>query len=87
MIKFVRFDKTKLRIEVDTGIRVDKSTFNFTFGNLTYQANAELMRQHLQDALGDLFKKAREASYNEGWKDAKAKRRKRKWFSISQKTE
>ena len=42
---------------------------------------AEVMGNHLRQMLETTMTKIREANYEKGWRDAKAKRRKKNWFS------
>ena len=70
---------TKVRIEVDTGIPVERSVLIFEI-NEDYEYLAELVREKIQDRIGKVMERARREAYEEGWEDAKAKRRKQEWF-------
>lgn len=58
----------------------DSRRFGFTFhcGGDVY---AGLLTEHLRKRLGNLVEEARREAYEQGWKDAKAKRSKSDWFS------
>jgi hypothetical protein len=57
---------------------------NTTF-SLVYQAGAEwaarLLARELGRCASERMRQARQEAYTQGWKDAKAKRRKETWFS------
>ena len=52
-------------------------TVSINAGNPT---NADFLTQAYKDRLFETLKGLREEAYNQGWKDAKAKRTKSKWF-------
>lgn len=43
--------------------------------------DAQLTVNAMEDWMNEKLKAIREDSYNEGWKDAKAKKKKRDWFA------
>jgi hypothetical protein len=63
-------------------IRVDlvNETFEWSYNAGTEWA-AILLRNALVSALGSRMTQAREEAYNEGWKNAKAKKPRQGWFS------
>ena len=75
MIRFSR-DEKKVQIKIEHGIF--RSTEYFTL-ELEYGENyqAELLMKAFQDNLNRHQKEMKEKYYNEGWADAKAKRKKR----------
>lgn len=55
-------------------------TFDATFDALTPWA-ASLLREALQEKFSDRVKTARRDAYAQGWRDAKAKRKRETWFA------
>lgn len=53
-------------------------TFTFNAGSKDYAA---MLSHNLRDHLEKSLRTIREHAYNDGWKDAKAKRGKKTWFS------
>lgn len=79
MIKFKAKDSAVV-VEIEHGIWNDDGGF-FSASietNLPYQA--ELLRKQFQEKLDKELAKVKEKYYNEGWKEAKAKTKKRKEF-------
>ena len=75
MIRFGRVD-SKVIIKIEHGIFRDSEYFDLELSQgQIYQA--ELLRQAFQDNLNRHQKELKEKYYNEGWADAKAKRKKR----------
>lgn len=58
-----------------------KRTTNFPFSwKTTSPATAALLVRYLRKRLDNAIRAARREAYEQGWKDAKAKRRKTDWF-------
>lgn len=52
-------------------------SFEFECGDADH---AELMMRYLRDGIGSLLESERRKYYEQGWRDAKSKRRKHGWF-------
>lgn len=70
---------TQIKLEVDPGMS-DKSVMYF-YWNCGTEWYTELLRKQLDERLRASLQKIREDAYNDGWKDAKAKKMRRTWFS------
>jgi len=51
--------------------------------DVDYTDFAAFVVRAMQEQLGNKIKEIREDAYNEGWRDAKAKRAKKKWFPLT----
>jgi len=78
MITFERKNKEVL-IKIQHGIWTN-NYFERTI-NQDYEYQAELLTRQLNKHLNDELSRVRRDAYNEGWKDAKAKRAKRTQFT------
>ena len=78
----IKQDNTTVSIGIDHGLHSTgelKQIFvSFECGSRMY---AELLTNQLNNKLHKLIVLVREEEYNKGWKDAKAKRVKSKWFA------
>jgi hypothetical protein len=80
MINITR-DGTKVRLAVGTRIPTDKAydyLFYWDCGCVEY---AGLLSEAMRNQLGEVVKAARKEAYEQGFRDAKGKRRKNDWFS------
>jgi hypothetical protein len=79
VIEFKR-EGTKVLVDVQTGIASERSTMR-----LSWETGSEwfavLLVDQLRQQLGDAVKKRVEDSYNEGYKNGRAKVAKRQYFS------
>lgn len=75
MIKIYR-KKTYVFVEVDTNL---DWVVPFKWVQSS-ELDAVLLERHLRDELYSRVEAIREEAYNQGWKDAKAKRKKQTWF-------
>lgn len=81
MFHFTRYGK-QVRVVVDLKIS-DLPTYEYTlFWNCNDDVYAELLADKLRDALQRKLERIRRTSYEEGFADAKAKRRKRTFFNF-----
>ncbi len=78
MIEFKR-TKNKVYVLVDSGTGVLRpiSHFERTYDD---EDEAEVMMRRYDEQLFDALQAIRQDAYDQGWKDAKAKRGKRTWF-------
>lgn len=82
MISFKR-DGTVVKSDVTTFIpNFDDRVFHFQWECAT-EAYAGLLSAHMQRDMGAKLKAIRVHAYEEGWKDAKAKRAREEWFRSS----
>jgi hypothetical protein len=79
MISFER-NVQELRVCVDSETGVERSVYVFTC-HFSNEATAAIVRDYLHEKLNGKLCLMREEAYNQGWKDAKAKKAKTKWFS------
>lgn len=70
---------TQIKLEVDPGMS-DKKVMYF-YWECGTEWYSELLRKQLDERLWASLKKIREDAYNDGWKDAKAKKMRQTWFS------
>lgn len=56
-----------------------KMTF-FFYHERSAEVDARLLGEHLSNAFHKRIEEIRKVEYQQGWKDAKAKRKKREWF-------
>lgn len=80
MLSFKRKDNV-VQILVEHGINHDGTHFELTI-NQNHEYQAELPKRQFQKHLEDKLKAVKQEAYNEGWKDAKAKRRKKIWMDF-----
>lgn len=67
-------------IHIDHGIFYSDEGFNLQLiQEFNYQA--ELLKKQLDSHLSSNLERIRREAYNEGWKDAKAKVKKKTWFA------
>lgn len=78
MIRFYR-EENKVNIHVEHGIFGNDVGFELKIEQ-AYAYQAELLTRALQENLNRHLTKIKEDAYNAGWKDAKAKTRKRTSF-------
>jgi len=78
MIKFLRNEKT-VKIEIEHGIFGNENIFELDI-HQSFDYQAELLRKQLNENMNRHLKQLKEKYYNEGWKHAKAKTRKRTSF-------
>lgn len=78
MISFWRED-TKIVVHVEHGIFHDDNGFNLEI-NQSQIYQAELLKRQFQENLNRHLRNIKEDAYNAGWKDAKAKTKKRTSF-------
>ena len=71
---------------IDTKTAVDKNLWLFKF-KLDYEAAAAMCANALDRKLDDLIGDIRREAYEQGWRDAKAKRRKLKEFFVHMKAD
>lgn len=76
MLCFKRVD-SKVRVEVETGLLNRYYCHEIDFNS---ELIAELVRQQYQKHMEATLKFIREEAYNDGWRDAKAKKAKRSIF-------
>lgn len=77
MINFKRIDNT-VTAEIDTG---RGWSYDLRWTAAGGKDHAMFVRDAMQHNLNDKLKEIREAAYNQGWADAKSKKRKSTWFS------
>ena len=78
----VKKDSCDVKIEVDVFVPYwDVRTFPFTFSCGGNEAYAGLLTRLIKERLASLVRNARAEAYEQGYKDAKAKRAKCEWFS------
>jgi len=73
---FVKRDGCKVVIEIDSKLGTCKPIFPLDFYCGDDQEYAELVAQHLNTVIEDLFKKYTKDAYEFGWKQARAKEKK-----------
>lgn len=79
MITFSRNDN-KVIVKVEHGIFHGDQYFELDILQ-NYQYQAQLLRNALELNLSRKLEEIRKEAYEQGWKDAKAKRKKQTWFS------
>ena len=80
MIRFKR-EGTQVKIVVDSKVDgVDVSELEACLWDCPNEIIADILFQHLRNKLWKTIEKTRKHEYEEGWKDAKAKRRKEQYF-------
>lgn len=77
MIKFGR-DNTSVKVYVEHGLFGTSECFTLNI-HQDHPYQAELLRNQLQENLNKHIKSIKEKAYNDGWADAKAKRKKKNW--------
>ena len=79
MIKFKREGNDAVCV-----ISLDMPFWNTRDFHFTWSTGSEvcssLLTKHAEEALKTALRKVRETAYNQGWKDAKSKKRKEDWF-------
>jgi hypothetical protein len=77
----VRRDGSDVEVSISSHIPTwEERVFPFSF-NCGNEAYAGFLTKHIQDVIGNAVANARREAYEQGWKDAKAKRVKNDWFS------
>lgn len=71
---------TQLIVRLFAGYPISEWEFTTT-GNMQYEAYALLVAHNIREYIDKRIRSIREDEYNKGWKDAKAKKAKRTWFS------
>lgn len=79
MISFSRIENT-VKVKVQHGIFHNDAHFALTI-NQDYEYQAQLLLNQLDKHLRNNLEAIRKEAYEQGWKDAKAKRKKKTWFS------
>ena len=71
---------TTVKVSIETGLIASSSDvlLYWECGNDVF---AELLTNQLRKKLADRIQAIRQEEYEQGWKDAKAKKRKRTWFA------
>lgn len=64
---------TAVEVTVDSGLAIERSRFQFKWETNSDWA-AELLANKLRKRVGDAVQAARKEAYEEGWRDAKAKK-------------
>jgi hypothetical protein len=77
MISIIRDDKT-VKILLEHGPIESTYHFNFDCGDKHY---ASLLKNHFDKALRARIENIRQEEYEKGYKDGRAKRAKKSWFS------
>ena len=80
MIRFRRSD-TDVIAEVDLYIPGIGEQFYPAKFNLATEVEAAFVCQAIKEHMNDSLESIRNESYSAGWRDAKAKRRRKTWFS------
>ncbi len=78
MIKFYR-DGTQIKVAINAGM-LDQKVMNL-YWDCGHDWFAEMLLRKLEEELSGTLRSMREDYYRQGWKDAKAKRSKRTFFS------
>lgn len=78
MIKFGRNEK-EVTIRIEHGVFHGEEYFSFTLPQ-SHEYQAELLQRQFNENLNRHLRQIKEKYYNEGWKEAKAKTRKRTDF-------
>lgn len=73
-------DCSNVEIRVDVNVSHECSIYTATIDAHT-PAFAEIVADHLTRSLANTMETIRRRNYERGWKDAKAKRTKKSWFS------
>lgn len=68
-------------INFTTGLPISGYTFPFRFGSCNWQA--ALLCENVRKVYAETLKRMRKVAYDQGWKDAKAKCRKKTHFFVS----
>jgi hypothetical protein len=76
MIKF-KVNEGHLRVEIETNIDNKYIFLDWKTGDGLY---SELLRRQLNNNMNKNLERIREEAYEQGWKDAKAKVKKKDWF-------
>lgn len=76
----IRIDRqeTQVKVTLDNGPLGSNFPFTWECGNVYYAA---LLTRHFSNNLNQMIQSVREEEYNKGYKDGRAKRAKRSWFS------
>ena len=83
MENVIEFSRKESRViaDCDCGVSTKKSSGVFMFGfSFEHDTTAEVMRRVFQKHLDETMKAIREQAYNQGWKDAKSKAKKKTIF-------
>ena len=78
MISFVR-NGNKVVVKIEHGIFLSNDYFDLEL-HQDYDYQAELLRRAFQENLNEHIIKIKRKAYEDGWKDAKAKRKKSDYF-------
>lgn len=83
MITFIEDpdSKTKIVAKIETGYPVETWTTSFTF-DAPSEFYRKLLLNNIRSKMDKLIHDIKEDAYNKGYKDGRAKKVKRTWFSI-----
>lgn len=76
----ISLDRNARRLTLFVKIPLTGDTFDFSFHAET-EWSARLLANAVLEAFNHAMKRVRREAYEQGWRDAKAKRRKEDWFS------
>lgn len=79
MFTFER-DGTSLKLQVEAKTYIAKRWYSFSW-QCTDEIYADLLVKNFQEHLSNRLQGIRRSAYEEGWKDAKAKKKKETWFA------
>lgn len=75
----IEIKETKVRVIVDTKYPIEsRYVFSFDTGNADFAA---LLAENMNEKMRNDLEKIRRDTYEQGWKDAKAKKAKERYFS------
>jgi hypothetical protein len=69
-----------VRLSFDVNPERDVKTTYYLYWECSNEVCASLLANHMQDRLDDHMRRVRQAAYEKGWQDAKAKKAKRTYF-------
>lgn len=78
MFTFIR-DKTDVKVQIEAKSSVQARWFVFTW-HCSDEVYADLLVKSFEANLEEKLKKARKESYDQGWKNAKAKQKRETYF-------
>lgn len=73
-------NETAVYLWLNSGLQLERCRYPFVF-DCDSKNYAELLKLHLRKCISEAVQKIRREGYENGWKDAKAKRRKQTSFS------
>lgn len=79
----ITFERNGTDVECKVDLKMpywDTRVFHFKWG-ASSEVCSSLLTKHAETALSDRLKEIRKEAYNQGWKDAKAKTKKKEWFN------